>query len=110
VLAVLGPDGGNCGVCHASKASTTNGGFMFNSTDKAGTLAAFVGKMSPGTSGSKCGGKTYVVAGNPSGSLLYQKINASPPCGARMPQGLAPLSDAQIATIGAWIMAGAKND
>ncbi len=54
---------------------------------------------------------TRVVAGDSSTSLLFQKVSSdSPPVGARMPLGGAPLSDADIALIRDWIDQGAANN
>ena len=54
---------------------------------------------------------TRVVAGDSSTSLLFQKVSSdSPPVGARMPLGGAPLSDADIALIRDWIDQGAPNN
>jgi hypothetical protein len=67
--------------------------------------------MSKGASGSQCGGKTYVVAGQPDASLVYDKLaNETPSCGVRMPASGTVLTAAEIATVRGWIAAGAKND
>jgi hypothetical protein len=42
---------------------------------------------------------------NPNGSLMYQKLSSSPPCGAQMPLARPPLSDADAACIFDWIVA-----
>jgi hypothetical protein len=87
------------------------GALMFDPADKMATYNALVGAVSKGGTGSQCGGKTFVVAGQPDMSLLYDKISkATPSCGVRMPASGVVMSDADIATIKAWIMAGAKND
>ncbi len=39
----------------------------------------------------------------PSRSVLYTKLAASPPFGARMPLGSAPLDDAALACVSAWV-------
>jgi hypothetical protein len=39
----------------------------------------------------------------PSHSILYEKVTAMPPFGARMPLGAAPLDDATLACVLAWI-------
>jgi mono/diheme cytochrome c family protein len=98
----------NCGLCHGM--ATIGGGLMFKPTDAMGTYTALVGSMAAGTSMGMCLGKTYVVAGNPDASLLYQKLQPTPPCGARMPATGTFLTDDQIKTVHDWIMAGAKND
>lgn len=60
-----------------------------------------------------CGG-TLVVPGDPGASYLYHKLTDNPPCeGARMPHpGMLatrpPLADADIATVAAWILGGAR--
>jgi hypothetical protein len=51
-----------------------------------------------------------VVPGNPEASYLLEKIGPQPRVGARMPDGLTPLSDQQIAMIRTWIAEGAVND
>lgn len=56
-----------------------------------------------------CNGWTRVVPGNPSKSLLVQKL-VDPPCGERMPKGSDALPEGTVARIRAWILAGAKND
>jgi hypothetical protein len=50
-----------------------------------------------------------VMPGNSAMSRLFCKISGTD-CGSRMPQGRAPLTPMQIATIGAWITAGAPNN
>jgi hypothetical protein len=91
--------------------ATIGGGLVFDPMDKAVTFAALVGTTSKGAMGSQCSGKTYVVPGKPEMSLLYDKLaNATPACGVRMPASGSTLSDGEIATVRAWIMAGAMND
>lgn len=51
-------------------------------------------------------GTLRVAPGDPSASLLLLKVGPTPPVGARMPLGGA-LSDAEIATLEAWVAAGA---
>jgi hypothetical protein len=98
----------NCGLCHGM--ATLGGGLIFKPSDPMGAYTALVGPVSAGTNSSMCAGKTYVVPGNPDGSLLYGKLQATPPCGARMPATGVFLMDDQLKTIHDWIMAGAKND
>jgi hypothetical protein len=61
----------------------------------------------------------YVTAGDPVNSYLMHKIAgdmstlpgcASTDCGVRMPKGQAPLDEAQLATIRAWITQGAPSN
>jgi hypothetical protein len=109
VLAIFADRNNNCGFCHAM--ATIGGGLIFDPADKQGTFAALVGATSKGMSGSQCSGKTYVVAGQPDASLLYDKLaKAKPSCGERMPASGTVLADAEIATVRAWIMAGALNN
>jgi hypothetical protein len=90
---------------------TIGGGLLFKPTDRQMTYDALVSKVSQGMFGSQCAGKTYVVPSQPDTSLLFDKLSkAMPSCGARMPANGQVLSDAQLATVRAWIMAGAKND
>lgn len=51
-----------------------------------------------------------IAAGDPSGSVLYQKLVGNPSFGVRMPYGGAPLAADEIATIRAWIEQGARDD
>jgi hypothetical protein len=51
-----------------------------------------------------------VAPGDPANSYLYRKITGAGITGDRMPQGLPPLSDAQIALVRDWIRRGAPND
>jgi hypothetical protein len=109
VLAIFADPKNNCALCHAM--ATIGGGLIFNPTDRQATFQALVGVTSKGASGSQCGGKTYVVAGQPDASLLYNKLaSATPPCGARMPASGTVLSATEIETVRAWIAAGALNN
>jgi hypothetical protein len=51
---------------------------------------------------------TVIIAGNPSGSALVQKIEGTFPRGARMPRNQPPLSTEEIALIRTWIAEGAQ--
>lgn len=51
-------------------------------------------------------GTLRVAPGDPAASLLLLKVGPTPPVGGRMPLGGA-LSDAEIATLEAWVAAGA---
>ncbi|MEZ4385354.1 MAG: carboxypeptidase-like regulatory domain-containing protein [Nannocystaceae bacterium] len=65
-------------------------------------FAALVGIQSAGQPD-----KLLVSAGEPAASVLVDKLSATPSAGLRMPVG-APLSDAELARIDAWITAGAQ--
>lgn len=100
---------GNCmfGACHGGEANvSSNGGLQIPAGDKATAYKHLVGVKSMSA---VCMGKTYVVPGDSQNSMLIHKLSATPSCGARMPIG-TPLTDAQIAQIGAWIDMGAKDD
>ena len=51
-----------------------------------------------------------VQPGNFADSYLYRKITGTGITGDRMPQGLPPLSAAQVALVRDWIRRGAPND
>lgn len=51
-----------------------------------------------------------VAPNDPANSYLYRKITGAGITGDRMPQGLPPLGDAQIALVRDWIRRGAPND
>ena len=52
---------------------------------------------------SACGGKPLVETTAPAAGVLLDKLTAAPPCAARMPFAMPPLSDAQIGCVAAWI-------
>lgn len=60
--------------------------------------ARLVGKASSAT----CSGAVFANPADPEGSLLYKKLNDSPPCGSKMPLG-ASLSPLEINCIKDWI-------
>jgi hypothetical protein len=97
----------HCDMCHGLPAFDASNGNLSTGMDKTSTYAALAGKTS---TSSKCGGRAFVVAGHPEMSLLLQKLTPAPPCGLRMPNGGAPLSDVQIEMIRSWITAGAQNN
>jgi hypothetical protein len=109
VYAMLFPRTTNahCDMCHGLPPFDQSNGNLSTGMDRASTYAALVGK--PSTS-SMCGGRVFVVAGHPEQSLLLQKVMAGPPCGLRMPNGGAALSEAQTEMIRSWIAAGALDD
>lgn len=51
-----------------------------------------------------------VTPNDPAASYLYRKITGAGITGDRMPQGRAPLTDAQIRLVRDWIRRGAPND
>ena len=53
---------------------------------------------------------TRVVPGDPDHSLLFLKLNGTPPCGDAMPTIGNQLSKENIKLVHDWIAAGAKND
>lgn len=55
-----------------------------------------------GVEAATCEGQTLVVPGDPGRSFLFDKLQAQPMCGTRMPV-VASLSDDEIACIEAWI-------
>lgn len=55
-------------------------------------------------------GEAIVRPGDAVASPLVDKIEAAPRFGARMPQGMDPLSGVEIARVRAWIDAGARDD
>jgi hypothetical protein len=63
-----------------------------------------------GVASSQNVGQTRIVAGDPTKSLLSLCLRAPVGAVGRMPDNGAALSASQIATIDAWITAGAKND
>ena len=78
-------------------------------TDAAATLTAWVGVNA--ICAGLPGGTQRVVAGDALTSFVYQKISqTTPPCGSRMPFGLAPLSVADQMTIFDWINQGALDN
>lgn len=56
-------------------------------------------------------GADVVIAGQPCRSVLYQKLQAGPPFGARMPLDGPPyLDDARLQLVADWIAEGAHDD
>jgi len=103
-----GPDLGACGdvvtrifveSCRGTGCHSANGGQQDLDLVSPGVAARVVGV--PGI------GCVSILAdpANPEASLLYQKLSPTPPCGAPMPLGRAPLSDEDAACVLAWIAA-----
>ena len=93
-----------CTSCHTDEGRNPSGGLNL----KAGSAyTSLVGVASTGKAGA-----IRVIAGNPSGSYLVQKLEgAADIVGLRMPRNGPPfLSDAQVAQIRQWIQGGAPNN
>ena len=93
-----------CTACHSDDGRTPSAGMNLRS----GTAyASLVGVASSGKPGA-----IRVIAGNPSGSYLVQKLEgAADIVGLRMPRTGPPyLTDAQVALIRQWIQNGAPNN
>lgn len=82
----------SCVICH---------GPDFKPDITAGALALFTDKSG---SGAECGtDRNYVVPGDASDSLLYEKLIDPPECGDRMPFAGPYFSDQQIGRLVRWI-------
>jgi len=102
-----------CTMCHVSGGIAQFMDLSISASDT--VLNKWVGQ--PANTGAgppqmcQASGLIRVVAGSPSTSLVYLKISqTTPPCGVRMPEGLAPLSTAQIQLFFDWITQGANNN
>jgi mono/diheme cytochrome c family protein len=93
-----------CVFCHTDDGRTPAGGLNMK---PGSAYANLVGVASTGKPGA-----VRVIAGNPSGSYLVQKLEgAADIVGLRMPRTGPPfLSDAQVALIRQWIQNGAPNN
>jgi mono/diheme cytochrome c family protein len=93
-----------CASCHTDDGRNPAGGLNLKSGSAYSNL---VGVPSTGKPGA-----IRVIAGNPSGSYLVQKLEgASDIVGLRMPRNGPPfLTDAQVALIRQWIQNGAPNN
>lgn len=96
----------HCAVCHGMNPGASNG-MLGGIKNKQAFYDTLVGK--PATAG--CMGKgNYITAGQPSMSVLVEKISMDmPPCGARMPPGDV-LQPEEIKMVTDWITAGAMNN
>lgn len=99
------PPNGKCTTAGCHDTQFKQGGLDL--TNDAGLAARLLGVMSDGTTnGSQCGSATtpYLVAGsNPAMGLLLDKLNATPPCGARMPS-LGSLTTQDMDCIKSWAL------
>ena len=93
-----------CVSCHTDDGRTPSGGLNLKSGS---AFASLVGVASTGKPGA-----IRVIAGNPSGSYLVQKLEgAADIVGLRMPRNGPPyLTDAQVALIRLWIQNGVPNN
>jgi mono/diheme cytochrome c family protein len=93
-----------CVSCHTDEGRTPAGGLNLKS---GAAYSSLVGVASTGKPGA-----IRVIAGNPSGSYLVQKLEgAADIVGLRMPRNGPPfLTDAQVALIRQWIQNGAPNN
>ena len=80
--------------CHDSV--TTSEGLDLESTNIGGRLL--------GIEDSNCGGP-LITPSAPDESMLYLKMTDDPPCGSRMPLGLAPATAAELDCVLEWIAA-----
>jgi hypothetical protein len=103
---ILGP---NCASCH-----TPGGEAPF--LDMSTQAMAYTNLVGVKADGPSCGGSGLirVVAGDPTESLLYEKVSESkPPCGAQMPFGCSGpgcLSSSDQREIEDWINGGALDN
>jgi hypothetical protein len=97
-----------CNYCHDRPANEISNGMLNMGHTQTDSYAAVVGTSSMSA---KCGGTyTLVVPGESSASLLFLKLEETPPCGDRMPQGGSPLTSAQLEMVRSWVDAGAMNN
>ena len=89
----------SCNGCHTNSNATAADFTILSHL----TTANFAG------SGSTCAGRTRVISGNASGSLLYQKLAGTHNCGNRMPDGGPFWSATDLAKIASWIDRGVKD-
>jgi hypothetical protein len=95
-----------CLPCHSTGAGQTTGKLNLSTQGLAYTDLT----NATATLGTACTGKgPLVVAGSHATSLLWEKLQPTPICGAQMPK-TGTLTAAQIAEVAAWIDDGAKNN
>ncbi len=97
----------NCAVCHGMMPSDNTNGKLGMIRNKQAFYDALVNKPAQGV---QCTGKgMYIVPGNPTMSLLVQKVSSTPPCGVEMPVG-GMLQPTEVKMLTDWIAAGAMNN
>jgi hypothetical protein len=106
---IIGP---SCALaaCHGNAAAPTG---SLDMSSQAAAFANLVNQPALGQAGvPSCAGSGLirVVPGSAMSSLLWNKVNGTQTCGARMPNGLQPIAQGQIDQIASWINAGAMNN
>ena len=102
LLAIFRRDEVRCGKCHTATGESPLG-LLVGGLD----LASYAGLRAGGAQS----GTDIVVPGQPCRSVLYQKLQAGPPFGARMPLDGPPyLTDADLRRVADWIAEGALDD
>jgi mono/diheme cytochrome c family protein len=93
-----------CTACHTDQGRTPAGNLNLRSGQSHANLVGVASSGKPGA--------IRVIAGNPSGSYMVQKLEgAADIVGLRMPRNGPPyLTDAQVALIRQWIQNGAPNN
>jgi hypothetical protein len=101
---LLGP---SCASCHRAAGPYAALGLDFTSADT--SFATLVSKPAAMAGGGMCGGmnRQHVVPRDCANSLLWQKLQATVPCGAPMPLGGPPPSEEARKAVCDWITAGA---
>jgi len=99
---VFVPAGCTLGLCHGEGAR----GGRLDLFPRADAHAALVGVVSTSRT---CGGQVLVVPRDPDASLLVQKLDGTPRCGAPMPPDVV-LPPAHLEQVRSWIVRGAPND
>jgi hypothetical protein len=105
IYPILNSDSGACNGCHTG-GSYTPGPYSYSFWTAAATKGA--------PSGGVCtAGKAFIVAGSPTTSLIYQRMDGLSVSGCsptdQMPQG-GPYVTANINTMYSWILQGALNN
>jgi hypothetical protein len=96
---------GTCNGCHGAVMPSGK----LNMSTKAAAYASLVGVKAAG-SGCGLSGETRVVANDHTTSLLWNKVNGTQDCGARMPFGGGALSQEKIDLVASWIDTGALDN
>lgn len=92
-----------CTECHNPQLAVVNGGLNLAGATAYNNLVGVSSRDKPGA--------VRVIAGNPDGSYIIQKLEGAPGIvGARMPQIPPYLTPGQIRIIRRWIELGAQNN